>query len=226
MDKNTLVIADQHHPFCHKDYLPFCIRIYKAFKCNRVVNIGDVVDNHAISFHTVDPDGFSPADEMKEVDKKLIPWFKAFPEMWICRGNHDNLVDRKSKHVGLPSRAFKNFRDIWCLPDKWHDGFEWEFDNVVYKHGTGYSGKHGHVQAAIDARQSCVIGHLHSSAGVQYLANEKEVLFGMNVGSGIDRHKYAFAYGKDFRCKPILSCGIVSGTKYGVNAQVIPMKMK
>ena len=226
MDYTTMVIGDTHSPFCHKDYLAFCKRIHKSFKCRRVVHIGDLVDNHSISFHTHDPDGRSPADEMEQVDVELKPWFKAFPEVYICRGNHDNLVDRKSKHVGLPSRAFKNFRDIWNLPDKWHDSFEWEFDGVLYKHGTGYSGKFGHVQAAIDARQSCVIGHLHSSAGVEYIANSKQVMFGMNVGSGIDRKSYAMAYGKDFRRKPILSCGIVSVTKHGVNAQVIPMRMK
>ena len=226
MDKNTLILADQHIPFEHRNYLDFCLRIHKAFKCQRVVNIGDLVDNHAISFHTHDPNGWSPKDEMEEADKHLIAWYKAFPEVYLCRGNHDCLVDRKSKHVGLPSRAFKNFRDIWNLPDKWQDKFEWEFDGVLYKHGTGYSGRYAHIQAAIDARQSCVIGHLHSTAGVEYMANSKQIIFGMNVGSGIDRKKYAFAYGKDFRRKPLLGCGLVSVTKRGVNATFIPMEMK
>jgi len=225
MSKNTLVIADTHIPFEKEGYLEFCKRIEKAFNCTRVVHIGDLVDNHAISYHEHDPDGWSPADEMKEADKHLKKWFKAFPKVYMCRGNHDVLVDRKGKTVGLPKRAFRDFRDIWNLPDTWVDDFTFEFEGVIYQHGTGYSGKYGHVMAATNNRQSTVIGHLHSTAGVEWMANEKECIFGMCVGCGLDRKKYAFAYGKDFRRKPILGCGVVSVSKKGVNAQFIPMTL-
>ena len=105
-DRNSiLVIADCHIPFEQPGYLEFCLEIYNRCKCDIVVHIGDLVDNHAISYHEHDPDGWSPANEMKEVDNHLEDWFKAFPELYLCRGNHDNLVDRKGKTVGLPSRA-------------------------------------------------------------------------------------------------------------------------
>ena len=219
---NILVISDTHIPFEHRDYLDFCVDTYKKYRCKKVVHIGDNCDNNAISYHEHDPDGWSPEDEMKEADRHLVPWFKAFPKVQLCRGNHDNLVDRKSKTVGLPRRCFKDFRDMWKLPRGWVDEFEWELDGVLFKHGTGYSGKYGHIQAAVDSRQSTVIGHLHSVAGVEWLANSKEIMFGMSVGCGIDRRKYAFKYGKDFRRKPILGCGVVYDCK---NAQFIPMEM-
>ena len=222
--KNTLVIGDTHEPFCIKGYLEFCKRIYKYYKCERVVHIGDLVDNHAISYHEHDPNGWSPEHEMRETDKKLKRWFKAFPEVYICIGNHDNLVDRKGKTVGLPRRCFRPFREMWNLPDTWHDAFSWEFDGVLYIHGTGYSGKQGHIMAAFDNRMSTVTGHLHSVAGVEYLANSKSLIFGMGVGCGIDAKKYAFEYGKGFRRKPIVSCGVVSYTHKGINATVFPMK--
>lgn len=221
--KNTLVIADTHIPFVKRGYLQFCKRIEKAFNCTRVVHIGDLVDNHSISYHEHDPDGWSPIGEMRAADKVLKKWFNAFPNVYLCRGNHDSLVDRKGKTAGLPKRAFKQFREIWSLPDSWEDGFSFQFDGVIYQHGTGYSGKYGHVSAAESNRQSTVIGHLHSVAGVSYMASEKDCIFGMCVGCGIDRKKYAFAYGKDFRRKPILGCGVVSATRRGVNAQFIPM---
>jgi len=223
---NTLVIGDTHIPFEHQEYLPFCKRVQKAWKCSRVVHIGDLVDNHAISYHEHDPDGWSPLSEMEEADSHLAPWFKAFPKLYLCRGNHDSLVNRKGKTVGLPTRCFAEFRDIWKLPIDWFDSFEWEFDNVIYKHGTGSSGKYAHVQCAVDARQSCVIGHTHATAGVEWLANSKEIIFGMNVGCGVDRKTYAFKYGKDFRRKPILGCGVVSVSSKGTNAQFVPMTLK
>jgi predicted phosphodiesterase len=225
MSYNVMTIADMHLPFIHRNYLRFCKRIKKAYKPKYIVQVGDLVDNHAMSYHEHDPNGWSPADEMRQADKHLKKWFKAFPEVKLCRGNHDRLIDRKGKTVGLPERAFKNFRDIWNLPDGWEDDFQFEIGGVLYFHGEGFSGKYGHVTAAYDKRQSVVMGHLHSTAGVEYIANEKDIIFGMAVGCGIDRHSYAMAYGKSFRRKPILGCGMVEYTSNGVNATFLPMHM-
>ena len=95
--ENVLVIGDTHIPFEHRNYLEFCREIQTRCKCATVVHIGDLVDNHSISYHEHDPDGWSPRHEMEETDKHLIPWFKAFPRLKLCRGNHDCLVDRKGK---------------------------------------------------------------------------------------------------------------------------------
>jgi hypothetical protein len=162
---------------------------------------------------------------MEETDNHVQKWFDAFPEVSLCRGNHDSLVDRKGKTVGLPTRCFKSFREMWKLPKGWKDGFDFTYDSVLYTHGTGYSGRNGHIMAAFDNRMSTVTGHLHSVAGVEYLANSKSLIFGMAVGCGIDDKKYAFEYGKGFRRKPIVSCGVVSYTSKGVNATVYPMDL-
>lgn len=219
--ENTLVIGDTHEPFTIKGYLEFCREIADRCKCGRVVHIGDLVDNHSISYHEHDPDGKSPKEEFKEARRKLKAWFKAFPNLYLCRGNHDALVDRKGKTSGLPSEVFKPFRQIWELPKGWVDDWQFEFNNVLYTHGTGYSGKHSHVQVAYDNRMSAVIGHIHSVGAVQYIDTCKTPIFGMNVGCGIDRRAYAFAYGKDFKFKPIIGCGVV--TDNGRFAQFFPM---
>ena len=223
LKENVLIIGDTHLPFEIEGYLEFCKTIEHRCKCGTVVHIGDFVDNHAISYHGHDPDGWSPADEMNETDRHTKDWFKAFPNVKLCRGNHDSLVDRKGKTVGLPKRCFKQYRDIWNLPKGWEDDFEFTIDNVLYKHGTGFSGKYAHVTAAERSRQSTVIGHTHASGGVEYLASSRDCIFGMQVGCGIDRKKYAFAYGKDFPRKPILGVGVVVGA--GRYAQFMPMEI-
>ena len=210
MRENVLVIADTHLPFEHPGYLDFCIKIGERCKCQKVVHIGDLVDNHAISYHEHDPDGWSPDAEMREADKHLKPWFKAFPKVFLCRGNHDRLVDRKSKTVGLPERCFRPFRDIWCLPKGWEEEFEFVINGVLYKHGTGFSGRYAHVTAAERSRQSTVIGHTHSTLGVEYIVSSKDCLFAVNCGCGIDRKTYAFAYGRDFSRKPTLGAAVVT----------------
>ena len=219
---HVLIIGDTHFPFEEEGYLDFCLDVQKRVRCGTVVHIGDLVDNHSISYHEHDPNGWSPADEMKEVDKHLRAWFKAFPTLRLCRGNHDRLVDRKGKTTGLPQRVFRKFREIWNLPDGWQDDFSFEIDGVIYTHGSLVS-KNAHVQQAYDNRQSTVTGHTHSTSGIEYIANNRDCIFGANVGCGINRKKYAFAYGKDFRRKPIVSCGVV--TDKGKYAQIFPMPL-
>jgi predicted phosphodiesterase len=209
MNRTVLVISDTHIPFEHPKYLDFCKRIHKTFKCTDVVHIGDLVDNHAISYHEHDPNGMIPLDEMDETDRHLKGWYKAFPTMLICRGNHDSLVDRKGRTTGLPERCFKDFRDIWKLPKGWVDDWEFELDGVLYKHGLGYGGKRPHALAAIDAGQPCVIGHAHSILAGEFIVTNRTALFGVSVGCGIDRKLYAFRYGKDMRYKPIIGCAVI-----------------
>ena len=220
---HVIIIADTHFPFEHKHYLEFCKQIQTRCKCGTVVHIGDLVDNHSISYHEHDPNGMSAEEEMSKADVKIEDWVKAFPKLKLCRGNHDCLVDRKGKTAGLPKRAFKPFREMWKLKKGWEDDFEFVIDGVLYKHGTGVSGKYSHVTSAERSRQSTVVGHTHSSGGVEYLASSRDCIFGMNVGCGIDRKAYAFAYGKDFPRKPILGAGVV--TDKGRFAQFFPMDL-
>jgi predicted phosphodiesterase len=211
-------------PFEKKGYLDFCLDIYKRVKCEKVIHIGDLVDNASMSFHhDIDPNGKSPKDEIEEARKSLREWYKAFPRVFLCLGNHDRRVDLKGKHVGLPECVFRPFRDIWGLPSGWREAFSHEIDGVRYQHGTGYSGDTAHLKAAYNNRQSTVIGHTHSGAGIGYLANEKDCVFAMNVGSGIDRNKIAFNYGREFKKKPIISAGVV--TDHGRYCQIFQMPL-
>ena len=160
---------------------------------------------------------------MAEVDKHLKRWFDAFPSIYLCLGNHDRLIERKSRTFGLPSRTFKTFREIWDLPLSWQTDFTWEFYGVRFQHGTGYSGEYAHIRAAQANRQSTVMGHTHSTAATNYLVSESDRIFSMNVGSGIDRKTYAFEYGRFLPKKPVLACGVV--TDKGQYCQVFPMDL-
>ena len=222
LEANTLYIGDTHFPFENENYLDFLLEIRERVKCKNVKHVGDLVDNHAISYHEHDPDGHSPKDEFNLARKTISKWAKAFPKLKMAIGNHDALVYRKGKTSGLPSSVFKSVHEIWGLPSTWEVGFEFLDHDVRTFHGTGYAGKTPHIQAAYDSRRSAVIGHCHSVGGVEYIDTDGKGIFGMSTGCGIDRHKDAFAYGKDFRFKPILGCGVT--TDYGRYAQFFPMK--
>jgi len=220
---NVLAIGDTHLPFENKHYLSFCKQTQKKYKCSLTVHVGDLVDNHAISYHEHDPDGYSPYHEMLQADKSLAKWFKAFPKLKLCKGNHDMLAKRKGRTNGIPNRIIKNFRDVWNLPKGWQFEWSYEINNVLYQHGDANSGLYPHAQACKNNRQSTVIGHCHSVAGVNWSANNKDMIFGLSTGCGIDRMKYAFWYGKDFKFKPILSCGVI--LENGRVPILVPMKI-
>jgi predicted phosphodiesterase len=204
------VIGDLHLPFERPDYLNFCVEIFDRCKCKTIVQIGDLVDFHAISFHEHNPDGMSAIDEMSEADKRLKRWKDCFPEMYICRGNHDRLPERQALFHSMPNRIIKSFREIWNFPSTWYDDFSWEIFGVRYMHGTGFSGQNAHIKAAESSRQSCVIGHTHSTLGGVYLVSERDRIFAVNTGCGIDRHTYAFNYGREFPKKPALGASVVT----------------
>jgi len=221
---HVLVFACTHIPFEHPKYLDFLIEIQHRVKCGTVVCCGDLVDNHALSFHhDHDPNGLSPSHEIREAKKHLQKFFRAFPNLLLARGNHDTRADLKAKHVGLPEECFRPFRDIWELPKGWRDAWHWEIDGVKYLHGTGLSGDNAPEKCATMNRQSCVIGHIHHNLKAGFMASSRDRILFMGVGTGIDLKSYAFNYDKEFVKRPLVGCGVV--TDRGRFAQVFPMSI-
>jgi len=218
----VLCIGDTHIPFEHPKYFDFCRQTYDEFQCNTVVHIGDVMDNHAISYHEHNPDGMSPGDEMAKTKQHLQKWYKEFPTVRICMGNHDELLYRKAITAGLPRGAFQEINQILAAPTGWVWQFGWEIDRVKYQHGMGVTGKLAHLNKAVLNRQSSVIGHVHSYGGVAYTASDKDLIFGLNAGCGIHLSTYAMLYGRDFQVRPTLGCGIILD---GKQAFFVPMDL-
>ena len=223
---NTLIIPDTHLPFTHRDFLDFCVDTGRAYGCKRVCHVGDVGDFHSISFHDSDPDGMSGGAELSALKKALRPWVKAFPVVFAALGNHDALAMRKAYANGIPSAYMRGFNEVLGLPAKWRFDFEWVFrDRHTWRltHGTGSSGHDAAFKVAVSHRISTAQGHIHTAAGVKFHASSKDILWGMQVGCGIDRRAYAFNYGRDFPSKPILSCGVV--LEGGTLPLVVPMAL-
>lgn len=219
---NILAIGDTHIPFEHKHYLEFCKETQKRFKCAKVTHAGDLLDHHACSFHETNPNGMSALDEFKKAKKKVKEWKKAFPELYICKGNHDIIIDRRAISDGIPEVYVKGIEEVFEFPKKWDYQWKHYFYGICFEHGTGYGGQYPHVNLAKNNRCKSVMGHAHSVGGVHYLANDKDMIWGACTGCGIDRMKYAFWYGRDFKMKPVLGCVVILNN--GKEAHFIPMK--
>ena len=220
--KNVLVISDTHEPFCREGYLEHCIKVSREFSCGTIIHAGDEVDNCAISDFEHDPDGLSPGNEYKEALKMMKKWYKIFPIVGVCIGNHSARIFRKARASGLSANFIKPYQEIWEAPKTWKWADSWDYLGVHYTHGTGLSGKTAALKLAMQYRQNCVIGHIHSEAGINYSASKKDLIWGMNVGGALDDTSYAAAYSKDMLNKSIVGCGVV------INGELplfIPMKL-
>ncbi len=207
MSRN-LIIPDLHLPVCHPKALDFCVDIYNKHNCNKVTFIGDIVDHHAISFHSKNPNCPSAADEYAQVCIDLQQWYDTFPEAIVIEGNHDCRPARLAQEACIPELYLKPYNEVWNTP-----GWEWVFDAIIdhvyYFHGVGSSGKTPALNKTATMHLPVVMGHVHSVAGVHWGCGPEARWFGMDTGCLIDRKAWQFYYGKHMAKKPMLGCGVV-----------------
>lgn len=204
----VLAIGDIHAPATHPGYLQFCRDIFSAWRCDRAVMIGDVLDFHAISFHSREPEAAGADDEAERSQECVDKWSKVFPDADVMIGNHDARVYRLAGSVNIPPRFIRDYSEVWKTPG-WRWAEDCHIDGVHYIHGTGFTGKTPALNAALASMQSTVMGHCHSVGGVRWTAGPTKRVFGLDTGCGVDVHHPAMAYGRNLSVKPILSVGVV-----------------
>ncbi len=215
---NVLIIGDLHTPFAKEGYLDHCKRIRDKYKCETIVLIGDITDQHYSSYHEADPDGMAAGEELIKSKSQIASFYKEFPIAKVCLGNHDLIPNRKAFSAGLSKSWVKPISEVLDTPN-WEYAEEFTINGVLYTHGTGRKAR----QRCMQEFTSVVQGHYHSESYIEYYANADKLMFAMQVGCGVDRKAYAMAYGKNFR-KPQLNCGVVlEGGRYGV---IEPMILK
>lgn len=131
---NFLVISDLHIPYQHPDALQFLIAVRSSYGCKHILNVGDIVDHHAGSYHESEPDALSASDEYLKAKLDLAMFQKEFPSMVITTGNHDLIPVRKLRTAGLPVEMLSDFNQLYCLKDTWqwveHE-YQFEAGNCV-----------------------------------------------------------------------------------------------
>ena len=216
-DKPVLVFSDVHAPFDHKRYPDFLRDTYKRFGCGRVICLGDLVDNHAISGHMTEPCALGAYTELDLAISRLKIYTAIFPDVDYCKGNHDLRVDRMAASVGIGRRYLRDFQEVLELPEGWVcHGDEFIANGILYSHGVDAAGKNGAINKALRERMSVAVGHSHAYGGCQQSANKRDAVFGLNVGCGIDDEAYAFVYGKHSRNRVTLGCGVVFGPEQAI----------
>ena len=209
------IIGDTHFPFVHPNYIHFLEDTFRKHRVTKIIQIGDLCDNHAISRHQTETDAMSATTEYDLALENIEEYVRAFPEVHITLGNHCKIPERQAASLGIPLQFLQSFHELWGLPKKWTVTERIIIDDVLYEHGINATGKTGALNKALSAMQSCVIGHSHAYGGCQYRSNSQKLVFGLNVGCGIDIDDYAFRYGRYSKDRETLGCGIVYNSAHG-----------
>lgn len=197
------VIGDLHEPFTHEEYLQFCVETFKKYGVTHVIFTGDIIDNHASSFHIPDPDAMGAGTELSMAQERIAKWVSAFPRADVILGNHDLIIMRKAFEGKIPRQWIMNFQDVLNAPG-WNFTERVVYDGVQYIHGLGGSA----INKARKDLMSTVQGHIHTEAYTEYIVGENFKVFGMQVGCGVDRKSYAMAYARHWP-KQVLGVGII-----------------
>jgi predicted phosphodiesterase len=206
-NQNILVIGDLHSPFIREGYLEHCQKIYDKYNCNKVIFIGDIVDNHYSSYHEQDPDGFGAGEELDRAIQFIKPFYNSFPKADVCIGNHDAIICRKAFSSGISNRWIRDYDEVLGCPG-WTFDDKFEYNGVLYLHGTGSSGK-GAINRMTNWNTSIVQGHIHTESFIAWHVTKLVRHFAMQVGCGVDDRSYAMAYARHFTKKYIVSCGVI-----------------
>lgn len=217
-----LCVPDLHLPYEHPDALRFISAVIKQYDPNLIVNLGDMLDFHNISFHDSDPNLFSAGDELELAREKIAMWEKVIPEQYIVGSNHGDLPVRKFLNAGLPRQFLRSYNDIYGVSKSWKF-----IDDLTIETGSRYLPdlyiSHGirknASQVAQQRGQRFICGHFHENFEIQYAGNPNNLIWSVMSGCLIDKKSLAFNYNKLNLNRPVLGCTVIL---YGVPF-LIPM---
>lgn len=221
--RSILAISDQHFPYNHPDIIPFLKALAKEFCPDLVINLGDEVDYHSMSFHEHSPDLLSPGDELQTAIERMMPLYDLFPKMTLMESNHGSLVYRRGRAFGLPRAVFKGYREILEAPKGW----EWVEDLVVnLPNDQRLYVCHGKSQDVLKHSQSIgmnvLTGHFHEKFEIRYWQSPVGLFWGMIAGCLIEDQTLAFAYNKLNLKRPVIGTAVILD---GI-PRLCPMKTK
>ena len=221
--KKVLAIGDLHIPYHHKDSFAFLRALKKKYKgFDLVVNMGDELDQHAISMHDSNPDLPSAGDELRLAKTYVKELEGIFPDMTLLDSNHSSLVYRRALKYGLPKAYLKHYNEFLDVSKGW----KWVDDlTISLNDGSRCFFTHGMSANVLQISQKmgmhAVQGHYHSKASIQYYSNPDNLNWAMQTGCLTNQQSLAFGYSKNFKDRFICSSAVIIDGQPRIHPMVI-----
>ena len=221
--KKVLAIGDLHIPYHHKDSFAFLRALKKKYKgFDLVVNMGDELDQHAISMHDSNPDLPSAGDELRLAKTYVKELEGIFPDMTLLDSNHSSLVYRRALKYGLPKAYLKHYNEFLDVGKGW----KWVDDlTISLNDGSRCFFTHGMSANVLQIEQKmgmhAVQGHYHSKASIQYYSNPDNLNWAMQTGCLTNQQSLAFGYSKNFKDRFICSSAVIIDGQPRIHPMVI-----
>lgn len=217
-----LLFGDMHIPYEHQDMMKFLKAVKKKYKPQRVICMGDEVDNHAISFHDSEPELPGAGDELNHSIFKMKKLYKLFPKVDVLNSNHGSLVFRRGKNAKLLEKMMRTPKEILEAPVgwNWHNELYIKMINGMTLYCT-HGKKKNTFKFAEDSRMCIAQGHFHEDSYIKIMHSNIRTIWAASVGCLVDDKSRAFNYNKLWTKEPALSCVVV------INGmpRLIPMRL-
>ena len=218
-NQRILCISDLHAPYQHRDAINFLTAIKDKYQPDKIICIGDELDNHAMSFHPSDQSLYSASEELKNGREILWKVEELFPKVDVLESNHGSLAYRKAKVEGIAKEWLRPYKSVLDLKHwTWHFELTITLPNkqpCYFHHGRSANTK----TYTTNIGMSAVQGHYHEKFELIYWGNSERLNFGMTVGCLIDDKSVAFEYNNSNLKRPVIGCGMIIDSQ----ARLMPM---
>ena len=208
-NNRILCISDLHAPYQHRDAIKFLSAIKDKYNPDRVINIGDEVDNHAMSFHPSDQSLYSAGDELKKAREVIWEIEKLFPKVDVMESNHGSMAYRKAMISGIPKEMLRPYKKVLDVKYwNWHPDLVITLPNkqkCYFHHGKSANS----LTFLKDTQMCCVQGHFHEKFNIHYHGTAEQLTWVIATGCLIDDHSMAFAYNNVNLKRPIIGCSMI-----------------
>jgi hypothetical protein len=221
-NSRVLCISDMHAPFHHPDTLDFLRALNDKYRFDRIVNLGDEIDHHGLSYHDHDPDLPSAGHEHARAQDVMSELEALFPVMDIMDSNHGSLLYRKAITHGIPRLLLAEYRDAlfakkndkgqFYRPAGRGDGWNWHNTLTITlpdgKRCTFAHGRSKSTKVNVQKAGTCYVqGHHHTVCDIVYHSTPDFLNWGMTLGCSINDDSPAFRYNAGSIERPIVCHG-------------------
>lgn len=210
-NNRILAFSCLHLPYQDPRALRFLKELDNDFKFDRVVDLGDTLDQYNFSRYPKAPSAMSLTEEIKQAKEGVRELAEIYPEQIKVKSNHSERLYSKAIMNGIPREFIKPYSELIGAPDswKWYDDYTLTVDKnrsrIFFTHEKGSSAEH--LAKSIG---TCVVrGHEHSNASIKYINTPDKEIFAAQAGCLISDEGEPFAYNKKNVFRPVKSVLVI-----------------